>query len=114
MLLLNTVFQLLALFLLKHTFGILTLAENKANLLALEQSYLDWLFRLPAELRYNFLPVAGSSLGYTHSEETLAKISGENNPMFGRSHSDETKSKISTAKSGKNHTEETKRKISLS
>lgn len=33
----------------------LTLAENKANLLALEQSYLDWLFRLPAELRYNFL-----------------------------------------------------------
>jgi len=39
-------------------------------------------------VRYNFLPAAGSSLGYQHTEETKAKIGaaqqGENNPMYGR------------------------------
>ena len=36
------------------------------------------------ELCYNFNPIAGSSLGYKHTEDTLAKMSGENNPMYGR------------------------------
>jgi hypothetical protein len=57
-----------------------------------EQKYLDCLFSLPESLRYNFNPIAGSSLGYKHTEETRAKISksqllidrtGANNPMFG-------------------------------
>ena len=65
-----------------------SLETNKANLLALEQKHLDWLFSLPESLRYNFNPTAGSSLGYTHTPETLVKISkalsGENNPMYGR------------------------------
>lgn len=58
--------------------------ENRALLLSREQYYLDWLFSLSAEYRYNFLSTAGTSLGYRHTEETLAKISvaqkGANNP----------------------------------
>jgi len=46
---------------------------NQANLLALEQKHLDWLFSLPAEFRYNFNPIAGSSLGYKHTDEARAK-----------------------------------------
>ena len=64
--------------------GPLSQETNKANLLALEQKHLDWLFSLPESLRYNFNPTAGSSLGYKHTEDTLAKMSGENNPMYGR------------------------------
>jgi len=53
----------------------LSLESNKANLLAMEQKHLDWLFSLPANFRYNFSPTAGSSLGVVRSEETRAKIS---------------------------------------
>src|SRR3954452_16671669 len=62
-----------------------SLETYKANLLDLEQKHLVWLFSLPAELRYNFNPIAGSSLGYKHTEDARAKISelpankGENN-----------------------------------
>jgi group I intron endonuclease len=35
-------------------------AGLKVILLSREQFYLNWLFSLPAELRYNFFPVAGS------------------------------------------------------
>jgi group I intron endonuclease len=70
-----------------------------------EQHYLDILFSLPANLRYNFNPTAGSSLGYKHTgrrklgpksqrliqvELILQKaqmsdsMSGANNPMYGR------------------------------
>ncbi|RUS34418.1 hypothetical protein BC938DRAFT_480573 [Jimgerdemannia flammicorona] len=48
--------------------------ENKANLIAREQFYLDLLFTLPSESRYNNLSVAGSSLGYKHTEEAKNKI----------------------------------------
>ena len=65
-----------------------SLETNKANLLALEQKHLDWLFTLPESLRYNYNPTAGSILGYIHSEETRAQISdsisGANNHMYGR------------------------------
>ena len=49
-----------------------------------EQHYLDILFKLPAHLRYNFNPTAGSTLGYKHTEESLAKMSGANNHMYGK------------------------------
>jgi len=104
-----------------------SLETNKANLLDLEQKHLDWLFSLPAELRYNFNPIAGSSLGYKHTEDTRAQMSksqqlvdrsgennpmygrtGENHPMYGKSHSDETRAQISKSqqlvdRSGENH-----------
>jgi hypothetical protein len=44
-----------------------------------EQFYIDLL-----KPEYNILQIAGSSLGYKHSEEILAKMSGKNSPMFGK------------------------------
>jgi group I intron endonuclease len=90
-----------------------SLEVNKANLLAREQFYLDRLFTLPEESRYNFLPTAGSSLGFTHTEETKQKISST---LAGRQHSEEAKAKMSEARAkalfGKTHTEETRQQIS--
>jgi len=41
-------------------------------LLQREQHYLDIIFSLPAKLRYNFNLIAGSALGYKHTDETRA------------------------------------------
>ena len=35
---------------------------NQANLLALEQKHLKWLFSLPDKFRFNFAPVAGAPI----------------------------------------------------
>src|SRR5690349_14154551 len=97
------------------------------KLISREQFYIDEL-----KPEYNILKVAGSSLGYRHTDESLTKMSGENNPMFGKtgenhpmfgktfSHSAEAKQKISEAMSGENHpmfgrtrSSETKQKISF-
>jgi group I intron endonuclease len=70
---------------------------------------------------YNLLKIAGSSLGYKHSEESLAKMS---EAMTGKTLSAETKTLISEALSGENHprgmkgktyshSEESKTKISV-
>jgi group I intron endonuclease len=101
------------------------------ELLKREQHYLEIL-----KPQYNILEIAGSILGYKHTEETLAKLrarrhseetkakmstdrKGENHPLFGRSHSEDTKDKISKALSGENSplfgkilSEETKRRMS--
>ena len=64
------------------------------NCIIREQYYLDLL---PHE--YNILTLAGSLLGFRHSEETRTRLSagmkGEKNPMFGkiRIHSEETRAK---------------------
>jgi group I intron endonuclease len=59
-----------------------------SDLLKREQHFLDILFSLVKELRYNFNPTADSRLGATHTPESKAKtsdsISGANNPMYGR------------------------------
>jgi group I intron endonuclease len=107
--------------------------EAKKLLLEKEQFYIDTL--LP---EYNILRIAGSSLGYTHSEESIVKMSnktfsaetkgkmslaklGDNHPMFGLTHSEKTKTLMSLALSGqnhpfygKNHSDESKNKISIS
>jgi len=46
------------------------------------------------------------------SKNRKGKNTGENNPMFGKSHSDEIKNKISKSNIGKTHSDETKKKIS--
>ncbi|RUP46983.1 hypothetical protein BC936DRAFT_146281 [Jimgerdemannia flammicorona] len=74
--------------------------ENAAKLLALEQYWLDLLFSLPAAFRYNFLPHAGSSLGYVHKEETKIQIS---KTLKGSTRSLETRAKISAGQSGANN-----------
>src|SRR5690606_1442762 len=77
--------------------------------------YIDFI-----EPEYNILKLAGSSLGYKHSSESLAKLreamssdkvkaklskinTGENNPNFGKSISIPTKALISQALSGENN-----------
>jgi group I intron endonuclease len=93
---------------------------DSSDRLSREQVYLDILFTLPKELRYNFSPVAEAPFaGRNHSEgskakiseslkghevsaETKAKISsavkGENHPMFGKTHTAEARVKVSSAK----------------
>jgi group I intron endonuclease len=51
------------------TFAVVEFCDLEV-LLQREQHYLDILFSLPANLRYNFSPTAGSSLGVVRSEET--------------------------------------------
>jgi hypothetical protein len=77
-----------------------------------EQHFLDILFSLPANLRYNFSPVAGAPIaGRTHSEETLAQMRDSHT---GKTHSEETRAQISDSISGKTHSEETRAQISKS
>src|SRR5690606_9917718 len=76
------------------------LSKDKAKALILEreQYHLDKL--LP---EYHILKVAGSSLGYKHSAELIAKFSGENHPLFGKSPTEQTLLKMSeTLKGGNN------------
>lgn len=74
-------------------------------LISREQYYLDLL-----KPEYNILTLAGSSLGYKHSEETLAKlklITNEHRKGITFSQSEETKAKISKTMTGRKHTEKT-------
>jgi hypothetical protein len=88
-----------------------------------EQYYIDLLAP-----EYNILKTAGSSLGYKHTEETLAKLKGHKHTEetlakmrevalgrgLGRKHSEETIAKISASTSasmlGRKHSEETCKK----
>jgi len=80
---------------------VIEFVTEKGLLIKEEQKYLDIV---PSNLRYNFCPTAGSSLGYKHTPETLAAMSeaqkGEKNPIFGKSPSAETKAAISAALKG--------------
>jgi hypothetical protein len=51
-----------------------------------------------------------NSTGIVRSEKTRQKISGKNNPMFGKTHSEEARRKIS--KAAKNISDETRQKMS--
>ena len=110
-------------------------------LLGMEQFYLNKYFDNCVNC-YNILPLAGSTLGYKHSETTKSKIalseggklvsketklllsqnhadvSGERHPLFGKQRSKETKKKMAAASKGnknmlgKHHSEQTKLTIS--
>jgi group I intron endonuclease len=90
--------------------------DARKLILEREQYYLDQIFSVDKPNTYNILKVAGSSLGYKHSDESLAKMSqankGESNPFYGRIHSAEFKSRMSEANKGKVKSEETKQKMS--
>ncbi len=85
-----------------------------------EQHYLDLL-----KPKYNILKIAGSRLGFKHSEVTIKKMSiknkGNGNPMYGKTHTEETKLNMSIGRKsfnnpmyGKTHTKETKLRIGMS
>ncbi len=86
----------------------LSLDESKKLILEREQYYLDNI--IP---EYNILKVAGSILGYKHTEESIAKRTGENNHFYGKTHTEETKTKLRDINLGKSHSAETKAKIGL-
>lgn len=77
--------------------------EARELILEREQYYFDLGFSGDKPNIYNILKIAGSSLGFNHSKESLAKISGENNHMFGKTHTTETKNKMSLALTGRDH-----------
>lgn len=86
--------------------------------LSLEQSVLD-----SCVCAYNILPVAGSSAGFKHTDETKAKIGAANKGNTyrkGNRLSEETKAKLSEGlkgnknRQGTNHSEETLAKMSAS
>jgi group I intron endonuclease len=65
---------------------------SPAKCLKWEQFYLDLL-----KPSYNILKIAGSLLGFKHSEKSRAKISAA---MFGKTRSEETRGKISASHEG--------------
>ena len=86
--------------------------EARNLILEREQFYLDLIFKVNKPNTYNILKIAGSPLGYKHTEEDLTKFSGENHPLFGKYRLPETRAKISKAITGKIHTAKTKALIS--
>lgn len=85
--------------------------EAKNLILSREQHFIDSL-----SPDYNISLIAGSLLGYLHTEGSKKKMSeaksGVNHPLFGRTHSAETKEKMSKAHKGKSLSTETKAKLS--
>jgi len=98
--------------------------ESKEKLLQREQYWIDYYNASNRSKGYNILSIAGSSLGFKLSNEAKEKISksklgcipwnvgygdyisGNKNPMFGKSHSDETKEKIRKNHLGKKASKE--------
>lgn len=76
---------------------------QKEDTIKREQFYLDSL-----EPEYNILKVAGSLLGFNHTEETKAKL---RLTITGRQRSEDIKSKISASLLGHKHSEETIAKL---
>lgn len=78
---------------------------DKSILLEREQYYLDSL-----QPKYNILKLAGSSLGYSHSQDSKDKRSkplkgvytGSKSALLGRTHSEDTIAKMSLTRSGEN------------
>lgn len=97
--------------------------EDKDALLDAEQAHIDAL--KPA---YNSLKVAGSSLGFKHSPETIEKLKGNKNILGykftpeqrarctaaqkGKVRSPEQRDRLATLFKGRSHTPETRAKLS--
>ncbi|RUS34420.1 hypothetical protein BC938DRAFT_480575 [Jimgerdemannia flammicorona] len=81
------------------------------RLLEREQVYLDFV---STEFKFNFLTVAGSTLGYKHTTDAKLAMSGENHPLFGKQRSAETRALISLSSTGRVLSEETRSQISES
>jgi group I intron endonuclease len=95
---------------------------DKKDLIFREQFYFDFF-----KPEININPIAGNSLGFKHSLESINKMSlakkgekhpqfgltGENSTFFGRTHSTETREKISKALLGKNYLVGTREKMSI-
>jgi len=68
---------------------------NLDNLLECEQKWIDLL-----NPEYNLNPIAGNSLGYQHSVESIEKM---RNSALGRKHSEEVRKSMSESRKGENN-----------
>ena len=62
--------------------------------------------------RFNFTIGGDGALGYTHTQETISKMSGENHHLYGKTLSDEYKQKISSTLKGRIITKQHAERIS--
>lgn len=85
-------------------FSVLEYVPDSVKLIEREQHFFDTL-----KPEYNIAPVAGSTLGRHHSEETKRKMSRS---QTGKYHTEETKRKLGDASRGRHPSEETRRKMS--
>lgn len=100
------------------TLSIICELEKDDDLLNAMEEYYIWKFNTYKDKNhYNLTP--GGDFNPMKVPEIAAKVSGKNNPMYGREHTSETKKKMSKAKSGENnpmygchHTESARLEIS--
>lgn len=85
-------------------FSVIELVENKHDLLAREQHWIDFYVAANPAFGYNTAPTAGSGLGLKHTKETREKLSlaAKRRPP----HSLEARAKMSAARKGKPHSPE--------
>ena len=113
----------------EEAFEFLVLEEHLVDrILEAEQILLDKYKTWNPKNGYNTLKIAGSTLGYKHTEETKAKISESikgierseetkekfRQRMLGYNPSEETREKLRQANLGKKKSEESKKKLSNS
>lgn len=85
---------------------------DRTTILAREQHYIDLL-----KPEYNLLKIAGSPLGYKHTEESLAKMRNRKlskshlDIVLARLNSDEHKAEVRKANLGRKNSEEMKKKM---
>lgn len=88
-------------------FEVVELVELKENLLIREQYYMDELNPF-GDNGFNNERIAGSKLGFKHTEETKKKMS---ETRKGRTRTEETKKKMSESAKGKERSAEHSRKL---
>lgn len=93
------------------------LPNDRALLMEREEYWVAHYNTYEDDFHYNLTP--GGDFNPMKAPDIAAKISGENNPMFGKKLPEETRERMSKAHSGKNHymygkkhSEETRKKIS--
>lgn len=92
-------------------FEIIEFVPDRQMLIEREQHYIN-TFNVVEE-GYNICPTAGSTLGRPHTETTKLKLTGANNPMFGKHHTAESKKKLSQSLKGRIFSEEHRHNLSI-
>jgi group I intron endonuclease len=69
--------------------------SNSYDVISCEQKWIDLI-----KPEYNINPIAGSSKGYKHTDESIEKM---RNSAIGRKHSDEVKIRMSETRKGENN-----------
>lgn len=84
-------------------FEVIEEIQDKNKLIEREQYWIDQ-YDFEKEL-YNQCPIANSSLGYKHTEESIIKMSkakkGKNNRLYGKTRTEKTKQAISDGRNDK-------------